>query len=119
MVDFCSENISVRRLGLTRKKVKFSRSRSEVPSDSMLSEMQNKLQKLGAKSLICTRDWSLAVAPLVSVTIPLYNSGLSVSGNTKGITYLKVMNSVTREQIKSGELILIDKSGWYIYDMKS
>lgn len=117
--DFCMNNLGVKWLGIESGDVEVAGSVKATPDVELLHEVRESLKFLGAEVLICTRDWSLPSIPLVSVVLPLYSSGLSVSGSRKGYRYIVNLNASVKAKIQSGELIVLGEKGWYIYSSES
>ena len=101
---FTNKNDSIKQL------VEFCKS-----ENTDISEARRAFTDIGGEALMCTRDWSQQDFPLVSVTLPLYSSGLSVSGVSKGIKFIPIVSNNVKARVKSGELKKLGEDGWYIY----
>ncbi|MCG7537888.1 hypothetical protein [Pseudoalteromonas sp. OOF1S-7] len=116
-VEFCALQERVRWLGVND--IDLSSKSDANLDDFSVANTRLVMTDLGIESMFCARDYSKINAPLVSVTLPLYNSGLSVSGVSKGIKFIVVESARVKEQINNGELTHLGDTGWYIYYRES
>tara|TARA_R110000850_G_scaffold246338_2_gene371221 strand:- start:207 stop:719 length:513 start_codon:yes stop_codon:yes gene_type:complete len=115
LVEFCKSNPSVKWLGTESTGIDLSTVLAFKPENTDISEARRAFTDIGGEALMCTRDWSQQDFPLVSVTLPLYSSGLSVSGVSKGIKFIPIVSNNVKARVKSGELKKLGEDGWYIY----
>lgn len=114
LVEFCANHKYVKWVGRDPGHLSLT-SQSNGSIDVAVSTIRKKMEDLDIQSLACTRDRSLSDPPLVSVTIPLYAVGLSVSGSSKGLKYITEEAFNVRARVDSGELRALEESRWYIY----
>lgn len=119
LVNFCKENKSVKRLGVAPGSISLSTAVSEEADEKLVEAARKNLTLVNSETLVCARDWRLRPAPLVSVTIPLEGVGLSVSGSSKGIEFIPIINDGVRRSMEEGELESLGDEGWYIYETES
>lgn len=115
LVEFCTSSPSVKWLGVKPTDMELSTVLSSKPDSAAVNKAKKTLSDVGAESLMCTRDWGEADYPLVSVTVPLYGAGISVSGVSKGIRFFSNVSDYVQARIKAGELKSLGDEGWYIY----
>lgn len=115
LVEFCISNPSVKWLGVGLMDIELSTIMSLKPDSATVNKAKESLSDVGAESLMCTRDWGEPDYPLVSVTMPLYGSGISVSGVSKGIRFFPNISDYVQAKVKDGELKILGDDGWYIY----
>ncbi|RZM78469.1 hypothetical protein C3B51_14930 [Pseudoalteromonas rubra] len=116
-VEFCALHESVKWLGVND--IDLSSKPNENIDSFSVTNTRLVMNNLGIESIFCARDYSKVNAPLVSVTLPLYNSGLSVSGISKGVKFIVFESARVKEQLKNGELAYLGDIGWYIYYRES
>ncbi len=119
LFEFCKSNPSVKWLGTESTGIDISTALDLKPDNTDISEARRAFSDIGGEALMCTRDWSQQDFPLVSVTLPLYGSGLSVSGVSKGIKFIPIFSKNVQARVKSGELKNLGEEGWYIYLSKA
>jgi hypothetical protein len=115
LVDFCISNPGVKWLGVKPEAIDLSTAYNSKLDNVAVLKAQKKLADIGAVSLFCTRNWGELDYPLVSVTVPLYGAGISVSGVSKGIKFIFKNSGHVQAKVKSGKLKSLGDDGWYIF----
>ena len=115
LVEFCTSSPSVKWLGVKPADIELSTALNSKPDSAAVSKAKKSLSDIGAESLMCTRNWGEPDYPLVSVTVPLYGAGISVSGVSKGIRFFANVSDYVQVRVKAGELKSLGDDGWYIY----
>lgn len=117
LVEFCINVPMIRWIGLDKYDLYNRQIDTGINFENAERVMttQGVMRDLQVESMACARNFSLPDAPLVAVTIPVFNAGLSIGGRSKGFRYLTEHAVILDEHIISGKLILIDQPNWYIY----
>lgn len=114
-VQFCADHKSVKWVGQNLHDIDIALHDNDAVPEETLKQLHRKMQELEVESFSCSRNWSERGHPLISVTIPLYTIGLSVSGSSKGLKYLTENAQSVQSRVDTGELRAIGDGGWYIF----
>lgn len=115
VVRVCKVNSNIRWIGANNDELSFYQKSGEYNQLIGVESARSILNRHAIRSLSCSRNRISPDKPLISVTIPLYSSGISVSGYSKGIRFFPNVLPAMETSLELGKLSKLNVSGWYIY----